>query len=227
MIGTEVILAVVGAALTLMVFSYIIRDNVFFGIAMYALVGVTAGYTAALLIVKVILPYLVEPLRAVGSPPFYLALVPLVLSTLLILMVFRRLTQAGRLPMAFLTGVLAALTIVGVTRGTLAPQLISIVTRFSPTLLQSAATPQYWNIIEALLMLFGVLAVLFFFHHHTSSRGSSSTIGAVGGSISTIGQILIGITFGALFVGFFSSALIALISSVSSIRDLIVNGMTP
>jgi hypothetical protein len=39
--------------------------------------------------------------------------------------------------------------------------------------------------------------------------------------IGSIGQIFIGITFGALFVGLFSSALIALISSLSEIIDFI------
>ncbi|HPL82533.1 MAG TPA: hypothetical protein PLU23_08520, partial [Anaerolineaceae bacterium] len=62
MSGADLVLGIVGLVLTLMVFSYILKDNVFFGIALYLLVGVSSGYATLLIIRSVILPMLVSPL---------------------------------------------------------------------------------------------------------------------------------------------------------------------
>ena len=218
---SELITLIIGIALTVMVFSYILGDRLFFGIATHLLIGVSAGFLALVVIQKIILPYLIMPLTYETGAGFFLALVPLVLSILLVLMLFRRGTQAGSIPLAFLGGVLAALAIIGVTRGTLAPQILSIIGRFAPEQLMHETEPQWSAILEALMILFGVIAVLFVFHHHGQSKAGDVVKPVFLEGIGSIGQIFIGITFGALFVGLFSSALIALISSLSEIIDFI------
>ena len=116
---------------------------------------------------------------------------------------------------------LAALAIVGVTRGTLAPQLLSMIDRFAPGQLLHQAQPQWTVILEALMILLGVISVLFVFHHQGKSGPGGVSRSVYLEGIGSIGQIFIGITFGALFVGLFSSALIALISSLSEIIQFI------
>ena len=214
---SELFTLIVGVALTVMVLSYILGDRLFFGIATHILIGVSAGFLALVIIQKVILPYLIMPLADPASPDFLLALVPLALSILLVLMLFRRGTQAGAIPLAFLGGALAALAIIGVTRGTLAPQILSMLGRFEPGQLMHEAQPQWAEIIEALMVLLGVISVLFVFHHRGQSKAGNVIRPVFLEGIGSIGQIFIGITFGALFVGIFSSALIALISSLSEI----------
>jgi len=214
---SELFTLIIGVALTVMVFSYILGDRLFFGIATHILIGVSAGFLALVVIQKIILPYLVKPLANVTDPGFLLALVPLVLSILLVLMLFRRGTQAGAIPLAFLGGVLAALAIIGVTRGTLAPQILSMIGRFEPGKLMHEAQPQWSAIVEALMILLGVISVLFAFHHRGQSKAGEVVRPIFLQGIGSIGQIFIGITFGALFVGLFSTALIALISSLSDI----------
>ena len=214
---SELITLIIGIALTVMVFSYILGDRLFFGIATHILIGVSAGFLALVVIQKIILPYLVKPLANVTDPGFLLALVPLVLSILLVLMLFRRGTQAGAIPLAFLGGVLAALAIIGVTRGTLAPQILSMIGRFEPGKLMHEAQPQWSAIVEALMILLGVISVLFAFHHRGQAKAGEVVRPIFLQGIGSIGQIFIGITFGALFVGLFSTALIALISSLSDI----------
>ena len=214
---SELFTLIVGVALTVMVLSYILGDRLFFGIATHILIGVSAGFLALVIIQKVILPYLIMPLADPASPDFLLALVPLALSILLVLMLFRRGTQAGAIPLAFLGGALAALAIIGVTRGTLAPQILSMLGRFEPGQLMHEAQPQWAAIIEALMVLLGVISVLFVFHHRGQSKAGNVIRPVFLEGIGSIGQIFIGITFGALFVGIFSSALIALISSLSEI----------
>jgi len=214
---SELFTLIIGVALTVMVFSYILGDRLFFGIATHILIGVSAGFLALVVIQKIILPYLVKPLANVTDPGFLLALVPLALSILLVLMLFRRGTQAGAIPLAFLGGVLAALAIIGVTRGTLAPQILSMIGRFEPGKLMHEAQPQWSAIVEALMILLGVISVLFAFHHRGQSKAGEVVRPIFLQGIGSIGQIFIGITFGALFVGLFSTALIALISSLSDI----------
>jgi len=214
---SELFTLIIGVALTVMVFSYILGDRLFFGIATHILIGVSAGFLALVVIQKIILPYLVKPLANVTDPGFLLALVPLALSILVVLMLFRRGTQAGAIPLAFLGGVLAALAIIGVTRGTLAPQILSMIGRFEPGKLMHEAQPQWSAIVEALMILLGVISVLFAFHHRGQSKAGEVVRPIFLQGIGSIGQIFIGITFGALFVGLFSTALIALISSLSDI----------
>ena len=214
---SELITLIIGVALTVMVFSYILGDRLFFGIATHILIGVGAGFLALVLIQKVILPYLILPLTNQAGTGFLLALVPLALSILVVLMLFRRGTQAGAIPLAFLGGVLAALAIIGVTRGTLAPQILSMIGRFEPGKLMHEAQPQWSAIVEALMILLGVISVLFAFHHRGQAKAGEVVRPIFLQGIGSIGQIFIGITFGALFVGLFSTALIALISSLSDI----------
>ena len=214
---SELFTLIIGVALTVMVFSYILGDRLFFGIATHILIGVSAGFLALVVIQKIILPYLVKPLANVTDPGFLLALVPLALSILVVLMLFRRGTQAGAIPLAFLGGVLAALAIIGVTRGTLAPQILSMIGRFEPGKLMHEAQPQWSAIVEALMILLGVISVLFVFHHRGQSKAGEVVRPIFLQGIGSIGQIFIGITLGALFVGLFSTALIALINSLSDI----------
>jgi len=214
---SELFTLIIGVALTVMVFSYILGDRLFFGIATHILIGVSAGFLALVVIQKIILPYLVKPLANVTDPGLLLALVPLALSILVVLMLFRRGTQAGAIPLAFLGGVLAALAIIGVTRGTLAPQILSMIGRFEPGKLMHEAQPQWSAIVEALMILLGVISVLFAFHHRGQAKAGEVVRPIFLQGIGSIGQIFIGITFGALFVGLFSTALIALISSLSDI----------
>lgn len=218
---SELFTLILGVALTVMVLSYILGDRLFFGIATHILIGVSAGFLALVVIQKIILPYLLKPLTNATDPGFLLALIPLALSLLLILMLFKRGTQAGAIPLAFLGGVLAALAIVGVTRGTLAPQMLSILGRFEPEKLMVEAQPQWSAILEAVMILLGVISVLFVFQHRGQSKAGEVVRPVFLQGIGSIGQIFIGFTFGALFVGLFSSALVALISSLSEIIQFI------
>ncbi len=219
----DFVLGLLGLALTVMIFSYLLGDNFLFRVALYLLVGVSSGYAAAVLISKVILPLLVQPLRQTSGVGFFLSLVPLVLSLLLVLIIFPRTVKAGTLPLAFLVGVTAAITIAGVSRGTLAPQLLSTVNRFSPDLLTHAGQPAWAQIVAAVFILLGVIAVLFYFHHHTKDKGGEGTRSGLVEGLSKVGQIFVGITFGMLFVGFYVTALTALIGQLSWLKDFLLS----
>ena len=219
MSGADLVLGIVGLALTLMVFSYILKDNVCFGIALYLLVGVSSGYATLLIIRSVILPMLVSPLLKPGTQSFYLALVPLILSVLFVFMLFKRGSRMGRIPLAFLVGVMVAMALFGVSRGTLAPQLLSVFQYFSPGVVAGHSTIRWWGLLEAIAIFLGVVAVLAFFQERQRKMFGKTESSVVLTGMSKLGQVFLGITFGALFVGLLSSALIALIGNLTTIVD--------
>ncbi len=219
MSGADLVLGIVGLALTLMVFSYILKDNVFFGIALYLLVGVSSGYATLLIIRSVILPMLVSPLLKPGTQSFYLALVPLILSVLFVFMLFKRGSRMGRIPLAFLVGVMVAMALFGVSRGTLAPQLLSVFQYFSLGVVAGHSTIRWWGLLEAIAIFLGVVAVLAFFQERQRKMFGKTENSVVLTGMSKLGQVFLGITFGALFVGLLSSALIALIGNLTTIVD--------
>lgn len=219
MSGADLVLGIVGLVLTLMVFSYILKDNVFFGIALYLLVGVSSGYATLLIIRSVILPMLVSPLLKPGTQSFYLALVPLILSVLFVFMLFKRGSRMGRIPLAFLVGVMVAMALFGVSRGTLAPQLLSVFQYFSLDVVAGHSTIRWWGLLEAIAIFLGVVAVLAFFQERQRKMFGKTESSVVLTGISKLGQVFLGITFGALFVGLLSSALIALIGNLTTIVD--------
>lgn len=213
----DLAVTILTVVLTLMVFSYLFGDRLFFGIATHILIGVSAAFVALVTIRYVIIPFLVTPLADTASTRFWLTLVPLLFSVLLLLMLLRRGARAGMIPLAVIGGVLAALAVIGVTRGTLAPQLLSIYSLFDPKALMQGAQPQWSSLVEAMMILLGVISVLFVFHHQGQQKSGRVVRPVFLEGVGSIGQIFIGITFGALFVGLFSTALIALINSLSEI----------
>ena len=96
----DIIWALVGFVVTLLVFSYILGDNPLFRVAAYIFVGVSAAYAALLVIYQVLLPRLVQPLFQ-GS---YLLIIPLLLGVLLIAKLFPRFSTVGSFSMAYLVG---------------------------------------------------------------------------------------------------------------------------
>ena len=217
----DLLLLLAGLVLSLMVFSYLLGDTLLFGIAMYTMVGASAGFAVLVLLDKVIIPMAINPLSSFAQTSAILALVPLFLSILLIWLLFRKNRRASGVPLGFLGGIVAAVLIIGLTRGTLAPQLVSIVDAFDPTKMTSAGLPNWTGIFEAFMMLAGVLAVLFVFHHRRINKQQDTYSHSWLDGLSGFGQVFVGITFGALFVGLFSTSLVALIAYVQYLVDFV------
>ncbi|NLB70568.1 MAG: hypothetical protein GX797_01000 [Chloroflexi bacterium] len=217
----NILLTLAGIVLSLMVFSYLLGDNLFFGIAMYILVGVSAGYAALILINRVIIPMLIMPLTSLPQLPAVLAFVPAILSILLLWNLFRKTSKLAGIPLGFLVGILAAVSVAGISRGTLAPQLLGVVNAFDPQVVVRDGQPNWNAIFEAFMMLLGVIAVLLFFHHRKKGKNVVQSPEPWVDGFSGVGQVFIGITFGAIFAGLFGTALTALIGSINRIINFV------
>ena len=212
----------IGLILTVMILSYIIGDNFLFRLAAHIFIGLTAGYVLVLIVHQIIWPYFVMPISNGSWIQRAWMLVPLLLMLLLVISQIPRFSYLGAVPLSFLLGATAAIVIGGAVFGTLLPQIITIVGRFDPATWYAVPEQTWFKIVDAVVMLVGVVAVLSFFHFGRRKKQYSDDDKTqrprIIESMSKIGQVFIGITLGAIFAGVFSSALWALIDRITFAR---------
>lgn len=217
--------SVIGFLLTVMVLSYLIGDNLFFRLAAYLFIGLTAGYLTVLLVNRVLLPHLVLPLVTGNGPGWWWLPVPIILVLLLFIGQIPRFALAARIPLAYLVGVSAAVAIGGAVFGTLIPQAKAVIGAFDPAVIYQAPDGVWLRILDAVVMLLGVIGTLGYFHFGRKLKPDKADDGtkrplALQG-LSKVGEVFIGITLGAVFAGVFSTALLALIDRLIAIGDIV------
>mgnify|MGYP001090453502 CR=1 FL=1 len=222
----EIIWGSVGLLLTVMVLSYLIGDNVLFKFAAHVFIGLTAGYLVVLIINQILVPLMVEPMIAGSNIERLWLAIPIVLVALLLLGQLPRFSGVSSLPLAFLAGLTAAIAIGGAVFGTLIPQSLVVVEAFDPAQWYADPSRTWLRILEAVVMLAGVVGTLSYFHFGRK-RAPANAIEEtqrprVFEALGKVGQVFIGITLGAVFAGLFSSALFALIDRIIFIREMIV-----
>jgi hypothetical protein len=222
--SVDLIWTIVGFILTLLVFSYLFGDNPLFRLVTYLFVGVSAGFGAVMVIYHVIMPRLIFPfLEGPFGLQTSLVIVPLILSILLLMKLFPRLTSAGEVPMAYLVGVGAAVIIGGAVLGTILTQGVATVNLFDFELGAQFGQNQLMRMLEGGILLVGTIGSLIYFQFSVRSRGDQTPQRPrIVEMFSSVGQVFIAITLGALFAGVFATALTALVDRVGFLRDAIV-----
>jgi hypothetical protein len=217
---TDLIWTITGFILTLMIFSYLLGDNILFRIATYIFVGVAAGYVATMLVYQVILPRLLWP-AITGHIVEVLA--PLILSVLLVAKLFPRLSRLGNISMGYVVGVAAAVVIGGAVLGTLFGQGQASINMFG---LQAAATSSQGPWIQkigAAFVLVGTICTLAYFNFGAVARPNQPPHRSpMIELLARIGQFFIAITLGALFAGIFAASITALIERLDFIKTAIL-----
>ena len=211
----ELISALIGLTLTLMVFSYLIGDNPLFRIAVYLFIGVASGYAAAVVWHSVLVPKLSQAFTTL-SP---LSIVPFVFGISLLAKLFPRTSWIGSFAMAVLVGVGAAAAVGGALLGTLMPQTQAAIDGFdvlSAGNLGEAAS----RLIEGVVMLAGTVFTLASFHF-SAGRAADGTPkrNRILEGIAWVGRVFIALTFGVLFAGVYMSALTAMIERLSFVLN--------
>ncbi len=204
----ELLSGLVAFILTICVLSYLIGDHVFFRAAIYIFVGVSAGYVASVAWHQVISPQLLRPLLYGQSNEQIVAIFPAFLALLLLAKAVPAFSKVGTPPVAFMVGVGTAVAIGGAVMGTLVPQVMAAINAFDLSLASSVGL----RFVEAILMLFGTISTLIYFQF-TAKRGDAgeNKRNPVIRVLSLIGGAFIATTFGVLFAGIYSAALMALI----------------
>lgn len=217
----DLIWTLVSFVLTLMIFSYLLGDNPLFRVASYIFVGVTAGYSAVLVIYQVILPRLFQPLIEGAWEERVLTLIPLVLSVLLLTKISPKLSQLGSVSMGYLVGVGAAVAISGAVMGTLINQVVATVNVFDLRASAITENPAF-QLLNGFVMVLGIITTLSYFQFTGKAKqGDSVDRSAVVEALAKFGQVFIAITLGALFAGVFSAAVVALIDRLDFLLNVI------
>lgn len=214
--------ALIGFALTLMVFSYLIGDNPLFRVTMHIFIGVSAGFAAVIAIENVIFPRLIAPFFNDIQGNLIIAIIPLLLAGLLLFKVSPRLAFIGNLPTSYLVGVSAAAAIGGAVTGTLIPQVFASINLLDLQANQVFDASQGLRLVNGVIILAGTVATMAYFQFGKISPTSErSQIQNWINGVGQVGQVFIAITFGFLFAGIFSAALTALIGRAIFLTDFI------
>jgi len=207
--------ALIGFLLTVMVLSYLFGDNLLFRFAIHVFVGVSAGYVAVIAFYQVILPYLVIPLwKGPLTAEKGLLLIPLILSALMLMKISPRLGWLGGPAVGYLVGVSAAVVIGGAVLGTIFPQTGAAIQPFD--IIHNEAPFQ--SLFNGIVMLVGTITTLAYFHFGARRQADGSTRrNRLVETLAWIGQLFVALTFGALFAGVYAAALTALIERMDSL----------
>ncbi len=199
--------------LTLAIFSRVWQTNGAFRLAEHLLLGLVAGYIAAVALRSVLAPGLLLPLLndPTGEPGRWLVLL---LIGLLALRFARRpgLAAIGLLPAALLAGALAALAMAGAARGTLVPQILAAGQfRYLPAPAVAA------NLLATVLAVLTTVSVLVYFqqrwrqpHPDDADLWSEQLLAGLG----KLGYLAVMLAFGALLASTAGARLTLLIDRV-------------
>ena len=210
----------VGLILTLLIFSYLIRDNPLFRLATNLFIGVSSGYAAAAIWHYVLIPKLFNPLRSSDPTQLLLAVIPFILCFTFFAKLLPRISWIGNFAMAILAGVGAATALGGAVLGTLIPQSLAAMDMFDARGLDTAQA--FTRLVRGAIMLAGTVAALGYFQFSASrAPDGMPKRNAFFEGVAWLGKIFIAITFGTLFAGAYMAALTAMIERLTSMINFI------
>ncbi|GAB5493954.1 MAG: hypothetical protein Phog2KO_41690 [Phototrophicaceae bacterium] len=178
---------IISLALTLLIFSYLLGDNILFRLAVSAFVGLAAAFTTIVTIQSVLLP-----LTKSGGLNALLFVVGGILALLLLIKPIRQLRVLSNISLGFLIAVGSAAAVVGAVSGTLIP----IVSQTAEVDFDNGLMPM----ISSLILVIGVITSLLYFNYgaRQNSQGEIER-GVIMKTVATIGQGFIVVTLGALY----------------------------
>jgi len=212
---------IIGAVITLVIFSYVLGDNVLYRWALALLVGCAVGYATGVA-VRLVLEEWITPALAAESLELGLVLaIPLALGGLLLLKGFPptrllgRIAVLGNIPLGYLVGVGAAVAISGAVTGTLIPQVLATGDALKPE-------SDLLTLLQGVIVLLGTVFTLLYFAPRPTEAGSTegerSPLARWSGRL---GQFFLIVALGTAFSGAITSALTALVMRLWRIAELL------
>lgn len=182
----------IGFVFTLMIFSYVLGDNILYRLAIYVFVGLSAGYITIVTVESVILPWVRGTLLApeTGLGGTIIGIIPFILGLLLLLKTSPRLGRAGNVAIAFIIGVGTAVALVGAITGTLLP------------LASSTGSSVRVDVLNGFLIFLGVASTLIYFQYLARRKPNGDIQrGLLVRFFGGVGQAFIVVTLGAIYAG--------------------------
>jgi hypothetical protein len=205
---SDIIGLIVGAVVTLVIFSYLLGDNVLYRWMLAILVGSGAGYVMGVAINVVLIDWFRTAHEANMLATQIYHFVPVFLGVLLLFKGFSsskllsRLSVLGNIPMGYLLGAGAGVAIGGALLGTLFPQIIT--TSAAVTL-----DAPLWGLVRGVVMVGGTIAALLVFSPHSTGKSGETTqvASARPALLRRVGEFFIIIALAAAFAGAITTGL--------------------
>lgn len=202
------------ALLTIMILSYIWRDNPLYRAAAFAFVGVASGYAGAVAFHEVLVPGLATPFaeRGLSALGDLTVTVPLFLVLALMFKLSPAWTRLGNLSTALMVGVGAGVVVGGSITGTLIPQSVSAMESLNPAAIAPlTGETGLERIVNVAIMIVGTITTLLYFRF----GASTSILGLtqrdrISPILAYAGRFFIAVTFGAMFAGVLMSSVLVL-----------------
>jgi hypothetical protein len=180
----------IAAFLTLCIFSFLYKDNIFYKFAEHLVVGISAGYWTAILwttnLYPLILPLFKGENYVLSFPAIWMLLmlfIPVILGLMILFRFWNRFSYLARWPIAFILGASSGMVIPLVLRTRV---LLQVQGSITPINLYTVAG---WNELIVMISTFCALAYFYFSKEHKG----------VFGGIAQIGVVVLMIGFGATF----------------------------
>jgi hypothetical protein len=222
MLLDNLIWSLIGFMLTVLIFSYLAGDNFLFRIIIYAFVGMSAAYVTLIVISQVFWPRLLIPMISGTLRDQIIGVIGLLLCLLLGMKLVPRLAQLGNLPMSFLVGVGAAVTIGGALTGTIIPQFLGMVDIGWLRSPSGTSSFTFTPVLNGAMILLGTLTTLVYFQYSAKqTKAGKVHRGFIIETLAWIGKIVIAISFGAIFAGVLSASIAAMVERISFMINLL------
>ncbi|MBM3329005.1 MAG: hypothetical protein FJY67_05970 [Calditrichaeota bacterium] len=179
----------IAALLTLMILSFLYKDNPAYKIAEHLFIGVAAGYILAVEYFNVFKPNLQDPLLA-GKD--WSLLIPLVLGLMMLARFSDKLAWVSRWPLAYMVGIYSGMAVIGFTEGDLMRQIeASLIPPVSaPAVNAFIADPGLLKFLNALanpIIVIGLICILLYFYFSLEHKGTAGTFAKAGTALLMIG----------------------------------------
>ncbi len=183
---TETVGIWVAAILTISIYSFLYKENPLYRFAEHLVIGISLGYFVVINTTRVIIPRLIEPLKA-GESGAWVLIIPAILGLLYITRFFPKAAWLSRYPMAFLMGA-------GMGIGFPLSMKAQVLRQLEATLIPLYETGMSWEVVVGnVVLVLGTLAALIYFFFSKPHKGPFFGTG------SKIGIWVIMIGFGATF----------------------------
>jgi len=208
----------VGFVLTLMIFSYLLGDNVLYRIAVYAFAGLTAGFVTMVAVESVIMPWIRATLLAADAPltTLIVGALPFGIGVLLLARTSRRFGRIGALGLAFVIGIGTAVALVGAVSGTLIP--LTTRTVEDVRLAAPAADGTNDSMLDAFIAAVGVVCTLIYFQYsarRVPGASGQTRRGLLVRAMGAVGQGFLVVTLASLYAG-------AMLTGLTMLSDRLV-----
>lgn len=211
--NVEVVGTVVGAVLTLMVFSYLLGDNPLYRFALHLFVGVLVGYSFGVVLRDILCGMVLAKLLTNPSPREFLAVaIPLMLGIMLLFKSSRKRAYVGNFSVAFLVGVGTAVALGGALLGTLIPQIGATGRAFSSFSLAAFR--------DGLIILIGTVCTLMAFTFTVQRQPEPANVWSrIVRILGGVGRGFLVVAFGVAFAGALTASLSIFIGRIQHLID--------